>query len=147
MVTVTKVHENEQLDLFELTTKTANAMVGSERTLNPYVMNFMVKLLLSSPQLTLEPVLVLTIFNLLLSQTVLFCADVDSRIAVRLLKTCGLVLRLVSKNISLFAETKSTIEAFVNNKILHLICLDLDYSRSDNNADQLTDKKRELLHL
>ena len=88
------------------------------------------------------PSICLGLFNLLLSQAVIFCGDVDSKIVDKLFDTCANILQLVIKNITKFAGAKSVIESFLNNKILQVICIGLDFEMEDINA-----RKRQLLNL
>ena len=119
-------------------------MIGSDKALNPHIINFFVKLLIKSPSVKLEnmPSICLGLFNLLLSQAVIFCGDVDSKIVDKLFDTCANILQLVIKNITKFAGAKSVIESFLNNKILQVICIGLDFEMEDINA-----RKRQLLNL
>ena len=60
----------------------------------------------------------------------------------KLTKTCSQILQLVLKNIASFAYADKVIENIVNNKILELICLGLDFD-----VDPLTERKRDLLNM
>ena len=144
MVLVKTIQEDEDFDITELTVRNMNEMVVSERALNPHVTNFLTKLILSSPSFAPEdlPQLCLRLFNLLLSQVVIFCGEVESKILFKLTQTCGNILQTVFSNVKKFTHEDQIIESFVNNKILQMICLGLDFD-----TDELNEKKRELLNL
>ena len=82
------------------------------------------------------------LFNLVLSQLILFCADVDSEIVKKLIKTSSNILQLVLQNVNKFAYEDHVVENIVNNKILQIICLGLDFDVSPLNS-----RKRDLLNL
>ena len=69
MEAINKVREDDDFDLSELTVKNINEMLGSERVLNPRIVNLITKLLLNSRNISLQdsPGLCLALFNLLLS--------------------------------------------------------------------------------
>ena len=144
MHSVSKVLDDEDFDLTELTVKNVNEMMGSERALNPHVMNIMVKLILDASKSAASDSsqLYLNLFNLLLSQMVLFCADIDSDIVNKLMKTCSNILQLVLKNVKQFVYEDGVVENIVNNKILQIICMGLDFDVS-----HLNNRKRDLLNL
>ena len=48
MITVKAILEDEDFDLMDLTLKNMNEMTGSDRALNPYIMNFIVRVILES---------------------------------------------------------------------------------------------------
>ena len=59
---------------------------------------------------------------------VIFCGDIDSKITFKLTQTCGMILDKVLKNIKRFArDSVDTVENFVNNKILQMVCMGLDF--------------------
>ena len=68
-------------------------------------MNFAVKVILESKTMNVKenPRLCLNLFDLVLSQMVLFCGDIDSDIVRKLTATCSTILQIVLKNISKFA--------------------------------------------
>ena len=82
------------------------------------------------------------LFNLVLSQLILFCADVDSEIVKKLLKTSSNILQLVLKDINKFAYEDHVVENIVKNKILQIISMGLDFDVSPLNT-----RKRDLLNL
>ena len=96
MVSVRKVLEDEDFDITELTVRNVNEMMGSDRALNPLVMNIMVKHLLESESKTIgegsSAQFYLSLFNFVLSQMILFCSDFDSCIVDKLMKTCNNIL-------------------------------------------------------
>mgnify|MGYP000694950318 CR=1 FL=1 len=69
MYSVSKVLDDEDFDLTDLKVKNVNEMMGSERALNPHVMNILVKLLLDTSKSAASdsPQLYLNLLNLLLS--------------------------------------------------------------------------------
>ena len=144
MISVSKVQEDEDFDIPELSLKNMNEMLDSDKALNPLIMNFLVKLLLNTPHFAPEqsPKLCLALFNLLMSQVVIFCGDIDSKIVYKLTQTCSNILQIVLNNVKKFAYDDLIVEQFVNNKILQMICMGLDFS-----CDELNDRKRDLLNL
>ena len=54
MISVSKVQEDEDFDIPELSLKNMNEMLDSDKALNPLIMNFLVKLLLNTPHFAPE---------------------------------------------------------------------------------------------
>ena len=144
LLSAKKVLNHADFELMDLTVQNVGEMMDSDRALDPHVMIFLAKQILNSGDNVVkeQPSLYLNLFNLVMSQMILFCGDSESRILNKLIKLSSHILQTVLKNVKNFTYEDQVVEKIVNNKLLQMVSMGLDFD-----AVPLTDHKREFLSL
>ena len=127
---IVAIRAEEDIDLDDLTAMNVRQKVkDKEKVVDPFALSFLTEQLIGMGKMSIkdESQTLVSLYEIFLSLSVLFGADLKAKTSEVMLQTCLDIMRMAHENIADIEENDDMLGQFINNQLMKWVCSGLNF--------------------